>query len=81
MRWRHIRNLITRLFCLCNRRGFDLLGIFSRDDSFSFDPIIRLGSKSQERQEIATHFISIKKLLRYFSGSFAVGGVVMFYLR
>ena len=48
---------------------------------FSFDPIIRLGSKSQERQKFATNFISIKKLLRYFSGSFAVGGVVMFYLR
>ena len=74
---------ISSLVCSAyfNRRGFDLLGIFSRDDLFFFDPIIRLGSKSQERQEIATHFISIKKLLRYFSGSFAVGGVVMFYLR
>ena len=74
---------ITSLVCSAylNRRGSDLLGIFSRDNLLSFDPIIRLGSKSQERQEITTHFISIKKLLRYFSGSFAVGRVVMFYLR
>jgi len=64
-----------------NRRGFDLFGIFSRDNLLSFDPIIRLGSESQDRQKFATNFISIKKLLRYFSGSFAVGRVVMFYLR
>lgn len=74
---------IASLVCSAhfNRRGSDLLGIFSRDNLLSFDPIIRLGSKSQERQKISTNFSGIKKLLRYFSGSFAVGRVVMFYLR
>jgi hypothetical protein len=74
---------ISSLVCSAyfNRRGFDLLGIFSPDDLFSFDPIIRLGSKSQEGQKIATYLSGIKKLLCYFSGSFAVGRVVMFYLR
>ena len=36
---------ITSLVCSAylNRRGSDLLGIFSRDNLLSFDPIIRFG--------------------------------------
>ena len=57
------------------------LGISCRYNLPTADQVNQSVGSSQEGQKIATYLSGIKKLRCYFSGSFAVGRVVMFYLR
>ena len=53
---------ITSLVCSAylNRRGSDLLGIFSRDNLLSFDPIIRFGVSHKNARRLRHTLLASK---------------------
>ena len=53
---------IASLVCSAyfNRRGSDLLGIFSRDNLLSFDPIIRFGVSHKNARRFRQTFLASK---------------------